>query len=120
MSYFVTVTFDFRYADPNVYPKIQKALEEIDFTKIVSGRKHIECDLPANTFVAEFDSNDYNRSAALTDFVSEKLREIFFAFSVKGRFFVSAGQKWAWKHGHSSGLTDCSSRPSPPPSVPSS
>ena len=39
MGYFVTVTFDLRYADSAVYSKIQRALEEIDFEKVVEGKK---------------------------------------------------------------------------------
>jgi len=97
MSYFVSVTYDLRYADPSVYPKVQQALAEINLSKFVTGRKKIDVQLPANLFVAEFESHRYERASELVDFLASELRIVFERFSLRGKFFVSAGEGWAWK-----------------------
>ena len=98
MPYFVTVTFDLRYADTSIYPKIQRELESLDFSKIITGNKNIEKGLPANTFAARFDNSEFDLPSELRDYVSDELKNIFKRFSLKGKFFVCAGKNWAWKH----------------------
>ena len=104
MSYFVTVTFDLNYASmspygTDVYRKITDALDEIDYSKVVSGKKKRATQLPANTYVAEFEEDDVDHSREIVNFVAEELREIFSRYDVEGKFFVSAGKGWAWKTG---------------------
>ena len=105
MSYFVTVTFDLNYArtslhGTNVYRKITDALDEIDYSKIVvTKKKKRSIDLPANTYVAEFEEDDTSRAKEIVKFVEVELREIFRRFEVRGNFFVSAGTRWAWNTG---------------------
>jgi len=39
MGVLITVTFDLKQASPAIYPKVQFDLENIDFSKQVSGKK---------------------------------------------------------------------------------
>lgn len=41
MGYFVTVTYDLRYADSAAYKNIQRQLGDIDFSKVVTGRRNL-------------------------------------------------------------------------------
>lgn len=100
MGYFVTVTFDLNQADPSVYPKVNSELENIDFSKIITGRKKIDKPLPNNTFIAEFDNDDFDRSSEVCAYVSDELNRIFKKYNVVGRYFVASGRKWAWKMGN--------------------
>lgn len=103
MSYFVTITFDLKDASmsphgKNVYKKITEALEQIDYSTVVSGKKKKVLDLPNNTYIAEFDDNTEHQ-LEVVDFVKKEIGKIFEQYSVKGKFFISAGRHWAWKIG---------------------
>ena len=97
MSYFVTVTFDLTEADPSVYPKVHSELENIDFSKFITGRKRIDKPLPSNTFIAEFDNDDFDRSSEVCAYVGDEINRIFKKYGVTGKYFVVSGRKWAWK-----------------------
>lgn len=99
MTFLVTVTFDLRGAEPSLYPLIQKELEAIDFSKMISGKKMIEKKLPNNTFVAKFDLEDFERGAEVTEYVKGEIRRIFKKHTVTGRYFVTVGRKWAMRVG---------------------
>lgn len=103
MSYFVTITFDLNQANMspdgnNVYTKITEALGEIDYSKVITGRKKKTLQLPSNTYVAEFE-DDVEHQAEVVEFVKKELKKIFERYSVTGKFFISAGKNWAWKVG---------------------
>ena len=103
MSYFVTVTFDLNYAGisphgNNVYAKITDALDSLDYSKVVTGRKKKTLQLPSNTYVAEFD-DDVDHQSEVVEFVKTELQNIFSRYSVSGKYFISAGKNWAWKIG---------------------
>ena len=104
MSYFVTVTFDLNYASVSphgndVYRKIANALDELDYSKVVQGkRKKSETKLPANTYVAEFEEEDQHQKEII-EFVKNELKRIFKKYAVNGKYFISAGKNWAWKVG---------------------
>ena len=103
MSYFVTVTFDLNYASMsplgnNVYAKISDALDDLDYSKVVTGKKKKTLQLPSNTYVAEFD-DDVEHQSEVVDFVKAELQKIFIRYSVSGKYFISAGRNWAWKIG---------------------
>ena len=103
MSYFVTITFDLNnvatstYGN-NVYSKITDALEEVDFAKVVTGKKKKTLQLPANTYVAEFE-DDVEHKSEVAEFVKVELKKIFLRYSVTGKYFISTGKNWAWKVG---------------------
>lgn len=99
MSFFVSITFDLNNADTAIYSKIHQDFEQLDFSKFISGRKKTDQQLPSNTFVADFDSSEFSKSAELTDWVKSEIKDVFKKHSVKGNFFITAGQKWAWKSG---------------------
>ncbi len=103
MSYFVTVTFDLNYASmgphgTNVYAKIADDLDNIDFSKVVTGKKKRTIQLPSNTYVAEFD-DDVDHQSEIVEFVQVELKKIFSRYSVSGKYFISTGRNWAWKVG---------------------
>lgn len=103
MSYFVTVTFDLNYASMSpygngVYAKITDALNNLDYSKVVTGRKKKSLQLPSNTYVAEFD-DDIEHQSEVIEFVKVELQNIFKRYSVSGKYFISAGKNWAWKAG---------------------
>ena len=103
MSYFVTVTFDLTYASMsphgnNVYKKITEALDNLDYSRMVTGKKKKTVELPSNTYVAEFD-DDFEHQSEVIDFVKEELKKILNTHAVSGRYFISAGKIWAWKIG---------------------
>ncbi|WP_157726486.1 hypothetical protein [Imhoffiella purpurea] len=103
MSYFVTITFDLRDAKSSlhgtgVYNKITNALDMLDYSKIVRGKKKVDIQLPANTYVAEFD-DDVDHTSEIIDFVTQELKKLFKSYHVKGKFFVSVGKNWSWKVG---------------------
>jgi len=100
MSYFVTVTFDLTQPDPSVYCKVHSELENIDFSKFISARKRIPKALPNNTFVAEFDDDNFDRSSEVCAYVSDEINRIFKKHAVVGKYFVASGRKWAWKMGN--------------------
>jgi hypothetical protein len=84
----------------NVYRKITDALDEIDYSKIIASRKKKRStDLPANTYVAEFEEDGTSRAKEIVKLVEDELREIFRRFEVHGNFFVSVGKRWAWRVG---------------------
>ena len=72
MSYFAMVTFDLNNVADSMYGnssyiKIKESLAELDFDKYVKGRKKREVKLPANTFVAEFDVDEFEKSRELSE-----------------------------------------------------
>lgn len=104
MSYFVTVTFDLNYANMspygnNVYAKIADALDSLDYSKVVTGKKKRTMQLPSNTYVAEFDSDGIEHQSEIIQFVKDELQKIFNSYSVSGKYFISTGKGWAWKIG---------------------
>lgn len=103
MSYFVTITFDLKNPamspyGTNVYSKITDALDKLDYSKIVSGKKKIDIQLPANTYVAEFD-DDVDHQSEIIEYVKNELKKIFHTYTVKGKYFISVGKSWSWKVG---------------------
>ncbi|NJC38076.1 hypothetical protein GGR60_002630 [Xanthomonas arboricola] len=88
MSYFVTITFDLRYASIsphglNVYKEITDKLDTLSYPSYVTEKKSKTVDLPSNTYVAEFE-DDSNHQSEITDFVADELRKIFVKYHVKG------------------------------------
>lgn len=103
VSYFVTITFDLSYASisphgNNVYSKITDALDNLDYSKVVKGKKERTIGLPSNTYVAKFD-DDFEHQSEVVEFVKVELKKIFRLHSVSGKYFISAGTNWAWKIG---------------------
>ncbi|WP_323772599.1 hypothetical protein [Alcanivorax sp.] len=102
MSFFVTITFDLNQAPTSAYPKIQKELENIDFSKLISGKRRQDNPLPGNTFVAEFDNDEFEddaKSSDVSDYAKSEIKRIFKEHEVSGRYFVAAGKGWSWKVG---------------------
>jgi hypothetical protein len=100
MSFLVTVTFDLRNAHPSKYRKVHGDLAKIDLSKFVSGKKHIDKKLPANTFVAEFaEEFEDDSSKETVAYIKKNILKIFEKRKVKGRYFVAVGRKWAWHVG---------------------
>jgi len=99
MGYFVTVTFDLNQGDSSIYRKVNSELEDIDFSKIITARKTIDKPLPNNTFIAEFDDDNFDRSSEVCAYVSDEINRIFKKYGVVGKYFVASGRKWAWKMG---------------------
>ncbi len=97
MSYFVCITFDLKDAKTSDYPKVKAELEEIDFTKFVTGRKKQDRPLPSNTFVAEFDVNDFDKTSEVAEWVSSQFKAISKRLDLSGKCFISVGRNWAWK-----------------------
>lgn len=93
MSYLVTVTFDLTQPDPSVYRKVHSELENIDFSKLISARKKIPKPLPNNTFVAEFEDDNFDRSSEVCAYVSDEINRIFKKHAVVGKYFVASGRK---------------------------
>lgn len=99
MSFFVSVAFDLNYAEPSDYTIVKNKLENIDLTKYISGKRK-EVQLPANTYAAEFDGDEYDRSTELREYIEDELRQIFKSQGLAGKFFIFVGKKWAWKVGN--------------------
>lgn len=99
MSYFVTVTFDLNGANTNVYPKIHSDLENLDFSKFVTGRKQVDNQLPSNTFVADFDVENFDRPSEITNWLKSEIKKIFKKHHVSGKYFIAVGKRWAWTVG---------------------
>jgi len=102
VSFLVTVTFDLSQAPTSVYPKIQQDLENIDFSKLIAGKKRQDNPLPGNTFVAEFEDGDLDddvKSSDVSSYVKSEIGRIFKKHGVSGRYFVAAGRGWSWKVG---------------------
>lgn len=55
--------------------------------------------LPANTFVAEFDVDEFEKSRELSEYLKNEIKEIFQKLNLKGKYFVAVGEKWAWSVG---------------------
>lgn len=66
------MVFDLYQADINVYPKIHQDLREIDFSKLVPGHKHIKSGLPANSFLAEYEFDNFEQSSELLECGSDQ------------------------------------------------
>ncbi|MCB2250918.1 hypothetical protein KTQ74_03365 [Pseudomonas chlororaphis] len=104
MSYFVHISFDIKNAKASphgtyAYKLIGKALEKIDYAKVVKGkRKKTATKLTANTFIAEFEKTNAHQTD-ITKFVTKELRKIFKTYQVEGKYFISTGTQWAWKIG---------------------
>ncbi|MDN7893027.1 hypothetical protein QZM93_30945 [Burkholderia cepacia] len=102
MSYFAIITFDLSYPGmslhgTNVYKKITDRLEDLDFYKARHGKRSTPFELPANTYVAEFEEEEYDKSSELADEIKADLKEILADLEVHGKFFVFVGKKWAWR-----------------------
>jgi len=102
MSYMMVLTFDLKYPKmslhgTNVYKKITDRLEELDIYKYCRGKRNRSFDLPSNTYLAEFPSEDFEKAGDLTQEIAKGLNEIFKDLKVRGDFFVFAGKAWAWK-----------------------
>lgn len=97
MSYLVIATFDLKSPDPSDYPRVHSELDKIDFSKFIQGRKRIDKPLPSNTFIAEFDNDDFDRSSEVCAYVGGEIDRIFKKHKVSGKYFVAAGRKWGWK-----------------------
>lgn len=102
MSYFVQITFDLKdvAGRTDIYSGIDRELKKIDFSKYFVGRKNIPRKLPSNTFVAEFDTEEFEKTTQLVKYVSKKLSTIFEDYAVHGNYFISAGKRWACKKGN--------------------
>jgi hypothetical protein len=61
-------------------------------------RKKREVQLPANTYVAEF-VKGVGTIDEIIEFVRDELKDIFHAYSVTGKYFISVGENWKWKVG---------------------
>jgi len=106
MSYFAIITFDLKSPKKslygtNVYKKITDRLEEFDFYQDRHGKKKVPFDLPANTYVAEFEKDDYENSSELTEQIAADLKIIFKEMGIRGKYFIFVGQKWSWRGGSS-------------------
>jgi len=99
MSFFVTITFDLNCAEPSDYPKVQNELDDIDLSKYLTGKRK-EVQLPANTYAAEFDDDDFDKLAELRDYLVSEIKRIFKSYSLAGKYFVNVGKQWAWKVGN--------------------
>ena len=104
MSYFAIITFDLKASKSslhgtNVYNKITDKLEDLDFYKSRHGKRRDPFELPANTYVAEFENNDYDSSSDLTKQISDDLNIIFGEMDIRGKFFIFLGEKWHWRGG---------------------
>lgn len=99
MGFFVMVTFDLKGADPAIYTKIKRDIERLDLYKLVDGKTRKENKLPANTFVTGFDNDDFNNSKDVVKFISKNIKIIFRKYKVAGKYFISVGNKWAWRIG---------------------
>ncbi len=99
MSFFVTITFDLNYAEPADYKLIQDELDDIDLSKYLLGKKK-EVQLPANTYAAKFDNDDFDKSTELRDYLVDEVRRIFKDNGFAGKYFINVGKKWAWKVGN--------------------
>ncbi len=99
MSFFVTVTFDLNNAATSAYPDVQKELDDIDFSKYLTGKRK-KVKLPANTYAAKFDDDFFNKSTELRDYLIREVRRIFKDNNLSGKYFINVGQDWAWKVGN--------------------
>ena len=103
MSYFVTITFDLRYASMSphglgVYKLITDDLDALNYPKYVTGKTKRSVDLPSNTYVAEFE-DDSDHQSEITNFVADEIKRIFAKYQVKGKYFIAVGKNWHWKVG---------------------
>ncbi len=99
MSYFVTITFDLRYADTSIYPRIHSDLENLDFSKFIKGKRKTETKLPSNTFVAIFDTDEFENKKELKEWLKEEIKYIFRKHDVSGKYFIAIGSGWSWSVG---------------------
>ena len=99
MSFFVTIAFDLNYAEPSDYTSVKNELNRIDLSKFITGKRK-EVQLPANTFAAEFDDDEFGKSTALRKYLEKEIRRIFEDNELSGKFFIFVGKKWAWKVGN--------------------
>ncbi|MGZ9706491.1 hypothetical protein ACXX81_10760 [Pseudomonas sp. GNP013] len=103
MGYFVTVTFDLKAVGTspngtNVYKKISRDLDDLEYSKVVSGKKKKTLKLPSNIYVVEFEDKFKDRTKVI-EFVESELKKIFKRHTVAGKYFIFAGKDWAWKTG---------------------
>lgn len=103
MSFFAVITFDLDTTGGRVnshtYKKISEYLEEENFFKYRHARRAEPFEMPNNTYVAQFDDEEYEHSNEITEELKRSLKAIFEILGVRGRYFVFAGQKWAWAGG---------------------
>ena len=93
MSYFVTVTFDLNNEDSTTYTKVDNALESIGLSKRVKGSTGKYHDLPANTYVGEFEGESTGK---VRDDVCAQVQETLKNEGVKATAFITVGSGWAW------------------------
>jgi hypothetical protein len=93
MSFFATVTFDLEDAVTPNYDTANKILSELGFSKSVKGRTDKLLDLPANTYVGEFNGEG---SGKIRDDLSNRIRDAFKDHDLKASIFVVVGDGWAW------------------------
>ena len=91
------VTFDLAKADQLAYLNVHSELKNIDFSESIARRKQIDKPLPSNTFVAEFDNDDFDRSSEVCAYVGDEINRILKGYKVVGKYFVAARRRWAWK-----------------------
>jgi hypothetical protein len=99
MSFFAMITFDLSYAEPHAYKRVQDDLDNIDLSKYLEGKKK-EVQLPSNTYAAEFDDDDFDKSTELRDYLVCEVRRIFKDNRLSGKYFITIGKQWAWKVGN--------------------
>ena len=99
MSLFVVITFDLMNAQPSDYSVVQNELDQLDLAKYLTGKRR-GVQLPANTYAAEFDEDDYDNSSELRDYLTKSIVSIFTEHKLSGKYFINVGKKWAWKVGN--------------------
>ena len=93
MSYFVTVTCDLKNEDSSTYLKVDKTLTNIGLRKSIQGSTGKNHNLPANTYVGEFEGES---TVKVRDDLSEQVSSAFKESGVKATVFVAVGGGWAW------------------------
>lgn len=74
-------------------------MAELDFVKYVKGRKERGVKLSANTFVAEFDVDEFENSGELSEYLKNEIKETFQKLNLNGKYFFAVGKEWAWSVG---------------------
>ncbi|MBW1966823.1 MAG: hypothetical protein JRI48_05445 [Deltaproteobacteria bacterium] len=99
MAFFVTITFDLKAAKSADYINIQNDLDAIDLSKYLTGKRK-EVQLPANTYAAKFDDDDFDKPTELRNYLIDEVIRIFKDNNLSGKYFINVGAKWAWKVGN--------------------
>jgi hypothetical protein len=93
MSYLVTVTFDLKNQDSTTYSEVDEALSSIGLSKKIKGSTGQYHDLPANTYIGEFEGD--NRGKVRAD-VSDQVQSALKSCDAKATAFIAVGGNWAW------------------------